>query len=145
MKIIWGKHVWKALHYIALGYPNNPTIQQKEDYKMFYELLKSVLPCKLCSNHYIDHLKQYPLSEDVLKNKDNLLKWTIELHNLVNEQLGYPILSYNDALNEINSYETCHKKNYNYYLLIIFILFSFILFIIYLYKKEFLNNIKWKN
>jgi hypothetical protein len=40
-KVKWGKHVWKALHYIAMGYPDNPTDQQKKDYKKFYTLLKT--------------------------------------------------------------------------------------------------------
>jgi hypothetical protein len=135
-KVIWGKHVWKALHYIALGYPNNPTNEQKEDYKTFYLLLKTVLPCKICRDHYVDNLINLPLNDDALKDKDSLIKWSINLHNLINQQLGNPILSYENALNELKSYETCHlntSNNYNYNYLIL--LFITILLIIYLYKK----------
>lgn len=112
-KNIWGKHVWKALHYIALGYPNNPTKEQKKDYKQFYILLKSVLPCKFCREHYIENLKNHPITNKNLKNKESLVKWTIDLHNLVNKQLGYPLLSYKNALNELldKSYEVCLNNN----------------------------------
>ena len=110
-KLMWGKHVWKALHYIALGYPDNPTSQQKKDYKNFYTLMKTVLPCKICRDHYIDNLKIKPLSNSVFKNRNNLVKWTIDLHNITNKQLNYPELSYEDAIKNIKSYEVCHKNN----------------------------------
>ena len=138
-KVIWGKYIWKALHYISLGYPNDPTEQQKDDYKTFYTLLKSVLPCKICREHYKENLKNHPLSNDALKNKDSLIKWTIDLHNIINEELGYSIMPYNDALNDINSYETSHiinKTDNNNYLLKLIILFSIILMIIYIYKNN---------
>ena len=135
MKVIWGKHVWKALHYIAVGYPNEPTEQQKKDYKMFYTLLKTVLPCNVCREHYTENLKQLPITDDVLKNNSSLIKWTIDLHNLINEQLGYEKLSYNDALKDISTYEICHRENQHNKLLNSLILFSIIIIIIFLFKK----------
>ena len=140
-KVIWGKHVWKAIHYIALGYPDKPSEQQKEDYKKFYLLFSSVLPCKICREHYIKTLINHPLTDSILENKDNLIKWTIDLHNIVNQDLGYKILSYEDAIYDIKLNETCHNNNYNNnnynyseifnFLLIIIILILFI----FLFKK----------
>jgi len=111
-QIIWGKHVWKALHYIAIGYPDNPTKKEMKDYKQFYTLLKYVLPCKICREHYKENLKNNPITNENLKNQKNLVKWTIDLHNIVNKQLGYPILSYKNVLNELldKSYEECHMR-----------------------------------
>ena len=134
-KVVWGKSVWKTIHFIALGYPDNPTEDQKLDYKTFYLLLKTVIPCKICRDHYKETLEVNPLNDDALKNKESLVKWTINLHNLVNQQLKYPILSYDKALNEL--YKESNETHYNLnnlpcYLLIIFII---ILFIIFLYKK----------
>ena len=33
---IWGPHGWKFLHYVSLGYPENPTPEDKINYKNFY-------------------------------------------------------------------------------------------------------------
>ena len=34
---VWGPHAWKFLHTITLNYPENPTDQNKADYKHFFE------------------------------------------------------------------------------------------------------------
>jgi len=106
---IWGPHVWKAMHYIALGYPDEPTKEQKKDYKKFYTLLSKIIPCKPCRDHYTENLKKNPISNNDLKSKSNLVKWTINLHNIVNEQLGKPYLSYDDAMKEFKSFEVCYS------------------------------------
>ena len=40
---VWGPHGWKFIHYITLGYPENPTQMQKDKYKAFFLLLKDSL------------------------------------------------------------------------------------------------------
>ena len=136
MKLVWGHHVWKALHYISLGYPDNPTQQQKQDYKNFFLLLKTTLPCNLCRNHYEENLKELPLTDKVLENRTNLIKWVIDLHNIVNKMKNYPILSYDDALKIINSYDINHiNYDLNNFYLIIILLILIILFILFYTKK----------
>ena len=36
-KNVWGSHLWYSMHFIALGYPNNPSNADKNNYKNFYE------------------------------------------------------------------------------------------------------------
>ena len=45
-----------VLHFIALAYPEKPSEEQKKNYKIFFDSLKNVLPCILCSNNYKKHL-----------------------------------------------------------------------------------------
>jgi len=143
-KVVWGKYLWKSIHYIALGYPDNPTEDQKLEYKTFYLLLKTVIPCKKCRDHYIENLESNPLNDAALKNKNSLIKWTIDLHNLVNQQLGYPIISYDKALDELTKETFANtinsEINYSQSYSLLIILFIIILFIIYLYKKKILIN-----
>ena len=112
----WGVHGWKFIHHIALGYPNTPSDNDKNNYKSFFNLLGNVLPCGLCSNHYNEHLLIYPLTDEVLSNKMNLINWTIDMHNEVNKQNGKKIYSYDEALVLIkNNYEdnnNISNKNY---------------------------------
>ena len=100
---IWGPSVWKALHFISFAYPNDPTEKQKKTYKSFFQTFHGVLPCSICSNNYERHLIELPLTDSVMKNRESLIKWVIDMHNLVNKENGKPIYSYDKALENIMS------------------------------------------
>jgi hypothetical protein len=96
---IWGPHAWKFLHLIALAYPDKPSEDDKKHYKDFYELLKFMLPCSICANHFKENIELYlPINDEVLKNRDNFVKWSIDLHNLVNKQTGKSEIPLEEAL-----------------------------------------------
>jgi hypothetical protein len=102
----WGVHGWKFIHHIALGYPNTPTENDKNNYKSFFSLIGNVLPCHICSDHYNQNLLIHPLNDEVLSNKTNLINWTIDMHNEVNKKNGTKIYSYDEALELIkNNYQ----------------------------------------
>ena len=92
---VWGPHGWKFMHFVALGFPDQPTDQDRSSYQRFYESLQYVLPCHSCATHYQDNLRKYPID---LKDRDSLLRWTFAIHNEVNQRKDKPILSYEDAL-----------------------------------------------
>jgi hypothetical protein len=81
----FGPSLWQGLHYITLGYPTYPTPEQKQKYKKFFLLLQDTLPCVICARHYTENLKKLPLSDQVLENKESLVKWLIDFHNVVNK------------------------------------------------------------
>lgn len=85
---IWGPHGWKFMHYVALAYPAKPTLEQKNEYKIFFESIQNILPCGMCSYNYKKHLKELPMDDKVLESNVTLLKWTIDMHNKVNVQNG---------------------------------------------------------
>ena len=94
---VWGPSGWKFMHYVALGYPDDPTEKDKSSYKDFYESLSDILPCQGCANHYKENITKFPIDSS-LKDRDSLLHWTVDIHNEVNKQTGKKILSYDDAL-----------------------------------------------
>ena len=94
---VWGPHGWKFMHYVSLGYPQVPTENDKINYKEFYSNLKNVLPCKTCAMNYERNLTELPI-DNALHSRDTLVKWVIDIHNKVNEELGKPIVSPEDAL-----------------------------------------------
>lgn len=70
----WGKSGWIFLNSIALTY--KPEL--KESYKNFILQLPNVLPCKTCG----ENLKKNMCTLDnALINKENLLKWLINVRN----------------------------------------------------------------
>jgi hypothetical protein len=143
----WGPYGWKFLHFVTMGYPANPTNEHKENYKNFFQSLGNILPCSVCSNNYKKHLVELPLTNDILNNRDKLIKWMIDIHNIVNKETGKPSMSYDDALaNIINTNKHSGNKllieqNTNifekHFLLYILILILLILVIIaVIYKKK---------
>lgn len=95
---IWGPHFWNTIHFVALGYPSEPTIYDKNGYASFYNSLKFALPCKLCAKHYSEKLFKNPV-EDHLRNTRSLFTWTVWLHNDVNRSLNKKIWSLERAHN----------------------------------------------
>ena len=98
---IWGPHGWKFIHYVTLGYPINPTKENKEQYYNFFNSIKYVIPCSICGNHYREHIKQYPLTDSILSNKNDFINWGIQMHNLVNLSNNKKVFNNEDGLKEI--------------------------------------------
>lgn len=86
-KKVWGKYFWSTLHITALAYPSKPTIEDRETYKTFFTIFGNILPCKKCTINYNRHLVELPIFP-YLESRDELFKWTIMLHNIVNRELG---------------------------------------------------------
>ena len=98
---VWGPHGWGFIHYITIGYPNNASDSDKLKYKKFFENLHDVIPCKLCSDNYKDHLIEFPLNDKVLSSKKNFIEWGIDVHNAVNKLNKKKIVKYDDAVYNI--------------------------------------------
>jgi hypothetical protein len=99
---IWGPKAWFFLETITMAYPMNPSEEEKKNTKLFFYTLQFVIPCEKCRKNYNEHLDIYPLSDEVLNNRDNLFKWIVNMHNSVDINKKR---SYNDTYNfYINKY-----------------------------------------
>ena len=130
---IWGPHGWKFLHFVTLGYPENPTSDEKKIYKTFFSLIQIVLPCKLCAENYKKHLKEYPITDEILADKNKFISWCIKIHNLVNIKNNSKVYSDEEALKLILNEKSCKKSNESYIdiLIISFIILCISLFLLY--------------
>lgn len=84
---VWGKHIWTAIHLVALGFPAIPTDAERKQYESFFVSLGDVLPCCKCRDNYKIHLKELPVNFYLEDNK-TLFAWTVEMHNIVNRSKG---------------------------------------------------------
>ena len=103
---IWGSSMWFSLHTITMNYPDQPTYVEQKDYKNFFISLQYVIPCKVCKRNYQRHLKEHPI-DNHLQSKKKLVYWLIDIHNMVNAEIGKKILSYDKV---IEKYETIYDK-----------------------------------
>jgi hypothetical protein len=74
----WQRITWTFLHTITLNYND----QYKQEYLNFFDTLKTIIPCKICRNHYIQNITNNNVKCDKIFN------WTVDLHNSVNKQRG---------------------------------------------------------
>lgn len=94
---VWGPIFWHTIHIVALGYPEKPNYTQKKSAKEFFEALIYLIPCEVCRKHYAQHMTMKPISQHLDRRQD-LLKWTIDLHNEVNSSLEKPRLSEREVI-----------------------------------------------
>ena len=140
---IWGSHLWFSLHTITFTYPLIPSLEDKQQFKNFFISLKDVIPCSICQKNYKRHLKEFPI-ENHLNNRKDLVIWLIDVHNMVNSEIGKKVMSYETV---IKKYENVYNKNlllditlennaikkktYNFqYIFLLFLIIIFIIFII---------------
>lgn len=91
---VWGPYGWSLIHYVALGYPEQPTFDIITKYRNFFISLANVIPCEKCKTHYREMIDKNPPQ---LENKDALFKWTVDIHNIVNKRLGKDTFTLNQA------------------------------------------------
>jgi hypothetical protein len=93
---VWGPSVWRAIHYIALGFPadGKATPRQKESYRAFFRNLDGVLPCQTCASNYRAHLRDDVAPVEDAIETGALFEWTVQLHNVVSRSLGKPASSW---------------------------------------------------
>jgi hypothetical protein len=81
--------MWGAIHLISLGAPDDMDSAYKNAYSMFFQQLPFILPCASCARHLQENLAHLPV-EGHLQGKESLFAWSVQLHNMVNRQLGKP-------------------------------------------------------
>lgn len=90
---IWGPPAWKFIHLLTLNYPNTPSFEDKYKYKEFIIALQRVLPCYTCSQHFEKKIKDTNFN-DILKSRESLFEWFVDVHNDVNKRNNKKLWSY---------------------------------------------------
>lgn len=111
---IWGPHLWESIHSITFGFPIEPTEEQKQDYMNFFKYLGKVMPCVYCRNSYGEFTTtgKTAIVYEIFENRDTLTKWGYDLHNIVNNKLGFDYgTTYEDLVNKYESYRAKCVKN----------------------------------
>ena len=104
---VWGPSLWHFLHTMSFNYPNNPTREQKEQYKNFILSLKNILPCRHCRDNLVKNFKYLPLKSCSMKNRETFSKYVYNLHEVVNKMLNKKSgLSYNDVRDRYENFRS---------------------------------------
>jgi hypothetical protein len=85
----WGPYVWYFMHQLTFRLPQNNIPFDKRILKKlnnFLVLIKNLLPCKSCQEHYSNTLTKYPPLKYITTGI-GLAKWVVLAHNLTNKGL----------------------------------------------------------
>jgi len=89
----WQPITWIFFHTIALNY----NAEYRDKYITFFNSFKTIIPCKICKEHFAANLKRSNLSIDKNINNERIFKWTIDLHNIVNKINSKSLWTYEKA------------------------------------------------
>lgn len=137
----WGKYFWTCLHLTALGYPETPSFEEREIYHKFMTLFGKILPCSKCRINFERHILELPI-DVYLFSRQQLFDWTVQMHNIVNRELGKPEWTYEQAweyytktlfLKQNNHQSSLQKYDYNIPLLMLNTILLIVLAIAILY------------
>jgi len=73
----WGPCVWRALRWVAEGFPDEPTDADRDKYRAYFTSLGYVLPCEKCQHHYQQNMQKHPLD---LSSREMLKLWLYEIY-----------------------------------------------------------------
>lgn len=82
----WGPSAWKLMHLVAYNYPDKPSKEEINNYGMFYNNLKYILPCKYCRISLDKFMSEIPL-EKYIGSRKKLTEWVYLIHNKVSDKL----------------------------------------------------------
>ena len=120
---VWGPNYWYFLMTLALSYPDhiNPVIKRK--YYDFICNLPVFIPNQRIGNKFCEILDKYPVSP-YLDCRDSFVRWVVFVHNKINEQLGKPVITREEAIRryfkqmvptQLQKYEEKEWKKYVIY------------------------------
>jgi len=102
----WQPLTWTLFHLIGLNYNK----EYKTNYIEFFDTFKTIIPCKVCRENYIEHLKKENMILETNINENRIFDWTIDLHNTVNKMNKNRQWSYDESK---SYYSVLHLNNIN--------------------------------
>lgn len=130
----WGPSGWRFFHYATLAYPIDPVSSDKLNMLNFIESFGKILPCNTCRNHFKNNLIINPITDSVLSSRNNLVSWGIDMHNLVNKQLGKKVYTQKEAMESLTNMVNGTTNNTHLVIMgVLLLVFIIIIFIKYKY------------
>jgi hypothetical protein len=131
----WGSAYWKMSHYITFAYPDNPSNDDKIVVKNHFDNLVYLLPCENCRGHYSQHIKNFPLTNDILSSKYKLIKWLADLHNDVNKRTGKREMTIEQVIAMYTNDNSGTLSEYSNVIIVMLLIFLVIMLIAYMKNK----------
>lgn len=97
---IFGPKLWFLLHNSASLYPEKPTNAIKQEMKNMIIGIPSLVLCNKCKAHIRTWIYNNSDLDRVVKNRDSLFLYFLQMHNDVNRRIGKPIWTLEKAISK---------------------------------------------
>lgn len=94
---IWGPHYWFFLFTVALSYPDHVNAVTKRKYYDLVQNMPIFIPNEHIAKEFSNMLNAYPVTP-YLDHRDSFVRWVVFIHNKVNEKLGKPEITPDEAM-----------------------------------------------
>ena len=96
---VFGPKVWNRIHTNAR---NAITLEQKNQFIHYFQKEMETLPCPTCRSHALQYIEEIPIDLNIIINDQegidaSVFYYTWEFHNLVNEHLNKPQITWQQA------------------------------------------------
>ena len=88
-----GNKTWNFLHFIVLGFPNDPSSEESNYWFDFIINLSKIYPCQKCQIHFEKYVNNNP---PFFENNTQAVNYFRDFHNSVNYRLNKPIYTFKD-------------------------------------------------
>ncbi len=95
LPIVFGPISWDLMLLTAMNFPEKPSEEQQEWMRLYLINFIKVLPCPQCAMHGYEYITKNP--PDV-SSRDNLIRWNVDFHNVVNQRLKKPVFTVEEAV-----------------------------------------------
>ncbi len=105
-KKVWGPKLWEVMHTFSFAYQPNPSNNEKQAAFNFYTSLGPLIPCKTCSQHCLEYLRDNPPR---VNTRDELILWVFNFHNEVNRRLGKRLYTKQELFDRYENVAFCNS------------------------------------
>lgn len=90
----WGPIAWQTFHIMAQHFPENADIDQQHACEKFISGVSTMLPCKMCGNHFQSFVEKYANENgSMCTGQNKLADFFCQAHNNVNQGTDKPVIS----------------------------------------------------
>ena len=114
---VWGPILWGAIHVTCLTGSATPE---------FINAFADALPCPACSQHFKQLLAEVPFPDS--GDPSILFEWSVKVHNKVNERIGKPIVSVQQALKRWTEPPATLPPQFDFKIILLFIILVSLIF-----------------
>ena len=126
---LFGPYYWAVIHISCLSAGTDLSGDKLTAMNQFVNSLPGIIPCLDCQEHLKENLVTLPF------DRSDPFKWSVNLHNLVNSQIGKKNVSYSEALAFWEDKMT--KPKHPPYMTIFILSLLLMIGIFYAYKKAY--------
>lgn len=97
----WGPGQWDSIISVAMTFPDGASAGLKTKTKIWLQNMR--MGCLGCETKYGEALLKFPITDDVVMNRQNLLTWVVNLRNYERANRGVPALAFSDVCEYYNA------------------------------------------